>query len=898
MIRQKQNELKGKVIKELERKIKKKDSRLNKYIEKQKELDEAFKKKLKARLKQEFFTPKPLVLELIELSKIENNEKGKQLKILEPSAGWGNIIKELLNISKKKNNLYEISIDMVEIVNENRKSLMELQEIVPSVLELQKEPDFIQFLSSQEYDYVFMNPPFHLQKRFNKQYNQDVYSYHFLMRAYAMLKMGGRLVAITGREWEDSELAQKFIKDTNAKTINKVVEWKGEGLKKGMEISKLKMTYWLIDKLTNKYDNDYLLLTDKLVIKDKEGEPIQPEEKDMEDILPELEDDDEPEKEPKKPLKKGWSRKMTEEQEEQLEDFEKTYKEYEKYKNDTKAPLEFMEQTINTLKFNYSILELEYSLYPKGKELSEKYENLIEDMNKTLIKIIDKNPEIKEMREVIEGMKNLSTDEPVPYTSLGYFNSYFLLYILKKHKNDCAMSDLYEIKFLKNKIIKYKGKSNKFSDATKWNFNELAEKLYKQYKKCKKEGKILVLLLTLSGKGSGHQNMLIFNYHRNEVERFEPHGSRTGSYYWNSEEIDKQIYTNIVDKMNKIIAKDGGNQPKLIYVPPKETCPKGFKGFQSYEGEAVKKEKRKDNVIIKDPSGFCMAWSMFFGDLRLKFPKKSAKVISDTVLNIVKREPEELRKFIRGQVKWIKNEIESIIGEGNFDKLVSLDIITDDKRKATEKEKEYFKMLTTAIKGVVSLLWRKYTTNDKDEIKSIDEQIKKSVDFIKDTVDIQEGREKPTKKIELRPAGRRFEPTKKSDKTKQTPDEIIDEYLNAINEMFDLFSNKKQKELFKNITSRDEGAKIAEKYRKTTVADQSRKLDNIVDKVNKQVNPKLKTMTDSSYRKIAPKLKKLKKRMTELKRLLNSTPSLIAQAVYKVLNKEEDEDEDDYDYDF
>ena len=267
-IKELQKILQGEEIKAdklLERSIDNKESKLSQFIEKKKQVSDLLKAKMKVRVKQEFFTPTEYVNDLIDLSGFEFSPSDKIYNILEPSAGWGNIVKGLLQIIQRKK--LNCDIDLVEIQPDNRKVLQELSDVIPHMIHLQKEPDFLQFLSSKKYDFVFMNPPFHLQAKNNKEYKTDVYSYHFVMRAYAMLNNGGILVAITGREWEKNENAKEFYKSVKAKTVNKTVKWGGQGLKKGAEVGKLDITFIKIVKNVDnpKLDNDLITLTDKLL---------------------------------------------------------------------------------------------------------------------------------------------------------------------------------------------------------------------------------------------------------------------------------------------------------------------------------------------------------------------------------------------------------------------------------------------------------------------------------------------------------------------------------------------------------------------------------------------------------------------------------------------------------
>jgi hypothetical protein len=224
------------------------------------------------KVKQEFFTPDAQVEELINLSKIKDEGKNKSLSILEPTAGFGNIICGLLEIMtsslKGKQFNIKLHIDMVEKDEVNRKQLLQLEKSSPGVLDLLNCNDFLKFIPSSNYDYIFMNPPFHLEKRYNKDYNKDYYDIDFVMRAYAMLKpYTGVLVAIVGRSWEKNEKYQQFLIDVDAKVYNKEEYWgQTEKYKDAGVINKLKYSLIYIRKLENNMvlDNKLLEIPEEL----------------------------------------------------------------------------------------------------------------------------------------------------------------------------------------------------------------------------------------------------------------------------------------------------------------------------------------------------------------------------------------------------------------------------------------------------------------------------------------------------------------------------------------------------------------------------------------------------------------------------------------------------------
>jgi|14_taG_2_1085336.scaffolds.fasta_scaffold00247_21 predicted RNA methylase len=243
----------------LKKSIKKGVKSVDLLIVKMNLLKELRKEKARARLNQEFFTPSYLVEELVKLSGITNREKFTGLNVLEPSAGWGNICRLVLEVGAKKQ--LDIKMDAVEYIESNREELKKLVEVIPTAFNLTEQNNFLLFIPSKRYDYVFMNPPFHLQSRMNKIYSRDIFDYDFVKRAYSMLKLNGVLVAITGMKWKENEKIKKFYKSIDAEIKEmKGVEWKGEGVRRGQEINKVDISMIYIKKLVlnSEIDNEIL----------------------------------------------------------------------------------------------------------------------------------------------------------------------------------------------------------------------------------------------------------------------------------------------------------------------------------------------------------------------------------------------------------------------------------------------------------------------------------------------------------------------------------------------------------------------------------------------------------------------------------------------------------------
>ena len=66
---------------------------------------------MKRRVKQEFFTPTKFVKELIQLSGIEQARQDRIYNVLETSAGWGNIVKGVIEVAERRK--LNIDFDLV-----------------------------------------------------------------------------------------------------------------------------------------------------------------------------------------------------------------------------------------------------------------------------------------------------------------------------------------------------------------------------------------------------------------------------------------------------------------------------------------------------------------------------------------------------------------------------------------------------------------------------------------------------------------------------------------------------------------------------------------------------------------------------------------------------------------
>ena len=137
-------------------------------------------------------------------------------------------------------------------------------------------------------------------------------------------------------------------------------------------------------------------------------------------------------------------------------------------------------------------------------------------------------------------------------------------------------------------------------------------------------------------------NIIIINPFRNELERFEPHGSDTLLDGFTSTPLHRDLrsFTSDIDFI-------------LQFVPSHKICPIGFKGYQAYDSEEPLEFGKSNDIQIRDPGGFCCAWSYFYADLRLKYPRLPGSEIVQRSTKIIGKDPRQFRTFIRGQIQFL-----------------------------------------------------------------------------------------------------------------------------------------------------------------------------------------------------------------------------------------------------
>jgi tRNA1(Val) A37 N6-methylase TrmN6 len=405
---------------------------------------------------QEFFTNALLAKEILDKSSIKN--RNDKITILEPTAGDGALIRPILELGK------DATIDMVELNRLNRERLKELVNGQPALF-LEKQPNFLKYEKSTRYDYIFMNPPFHLKRTENAGLLKDTWDFDFVKRAFAFLKVGGELIAITSQHYKSEESMVNWYENKHNKNVEIIVKKKEKFVSSTGKKAQLDICIIKITKTKTNEDSDILNIEFYKKSNPELGQQILNNEEPIVNVIKEQEPKQKPKEEPIKNII--------------------VKKEIPKKKN-------------------YLIVEDEPKIeIPKPEPQPANIEPVVN-------KLEDK---IKEFEQL--GAKFGARD----YDSSSFIQVVAYIALLLEYERKCAIltEDLQKIKI-----------NSKPKNITNTIFFNNAKNLSNDLLDCIKRGDKIIgipLSLNFGTTKTGHANMLIYRPDDKTIERYEPHGS-------------------------------------------------------------------------------------------------------------------------------------------------------------------------------------------------------------------------------------------------------------------------------------------------------------------------------------------------------------------------------------
>jgi len=192
---------------------------------------------------------------------------------------------------------------------------------------------------------------------------------------------------------------------------------------------------------------------------------------------------------------------------------------------------------------------------------------------------------------------------------------------------------------------------------------------------------IFMKLTLVTTVNSTHANIIIYDKVKNTLERFEPYGNVP------------YLESNLLDAFIENMGKKHINR-QLTYFKPKDII--GDVGFQT-----ISNDNNPDVKKLGDPAGFCLAWTIWYLEMRINNPDIDPKtLISNIKESILSRDksssPDKLFiNFIRNYASGLdkqKNEFMKSAGI-NINNIYNLVLDQKDQNKVINKLSQEFNML-------------------------------------------------------------------------------------------------------------------------------------------------------------------------------------------------------------
>jgi hypothetical protein len=317
-----------------------------------------------------------------------------------------------------------------------------------------------------------------------------------------------------------------------------------------------------------------------------------------------------------------------------------------------------------------------------------------------------------DIQELYDNMQLNPHSELEPFMGDEINTNALLMYLLRKHKNDCIIMPttggrkvLNEVTIYNNKIImlptglptgmdltstiqSFEQRKTDYHDSITRNerlmgvagfirpeikriYNHIAglDNVIKELTSTNMEGhnefikmirdctkSMIIIPIHLKFDGGGHANIIIVNKTLKTIEWYEPHGFEYGG---EDEDEAKQPY--ILEEFKKLFKPLKGYK---IYSPSDlmTSCPlqSGLQRYNKY----LNKVQTRDTVYgrISSPAGYCVAFSMILADIRLTYPLVPPLDLMKNTIELLTSSPEILRDFVYGYSLKLQ-EVMKVLGD-------------------------------------------------------------------------------------------------------------------------------------------------------------------------------------------------------------------------------------------
>lgn len=146
---------------------------------------------------------------------------------------------------------------------------------------------------------------------------------------------------------------------------------------------------------------------------------------------------------------------------------------------------------------------------------------------------------------------------------------------------------------------------------------------------------ILFKLTIIASKNTNHANILIYDIVKNTIERFDPYGKVP---FFNGEGIDQLLKSFFHDYL-----------PNIKYIGANDLS--ADISFQVYSDET-----NDENYIENDPVGFCVAWCMWYIEMRIKNSDIEPNILIEQTIQQINKSEDKFKDYIRNYSNYLDNE--------------------------------------------------------------------------------------------------------------------------------------------------------------------------------------------------------------------------------------------------
>lgn len=158
---------------------------------------------------------------------------------------------------------------------------------------------------------------------------------------------------------------------------------------------------------------------------------------------------------------------------------------------------------------------------------------------------------------------------------------------------------------------------------------------------------ILIKLTIITKIIVNHANIIIYDVPNNYIERFDPYGKVP---YYNNKKIDDILEFFFKKKI-----------PNIKYIS-------SYKLINNISYQVFSDEKNADNHFINDPSGFCLAWCVWYVELRINNPDINIKTLTKKSIYYINKKENNVKDYIRNYSDYLDKKKNKILKCGGLNK--------------------------------------------------------------------------------------------------------------------------------------------------------------------------------------------------------------------------------------